>query len=423
MPPPIETVQRFLQNQAAENLDLSGFRLIWTKAYPDKGLRLLYTTKSDSVSARPYFFARTMSPQEGQNTVDQMNRYFGPHIARNGFLRRMGKAALYFSAHNLLIQIFPADRFLPFLVQAMDPDFMRPAFGAFIRAKGHPREVVGVQPFVVRYKPERKCLIQYRLHWPEADSSHTTQVVYAKIFRKMPQVYDKLQRIYRAANGSGFQIPEPLGKIPELCLQLTGNLPGTHLSLLAHRDDFPAICAQVGKDLLEFHRTPVLLADRHDVRSQLEGLQRWGTLLAEALRAHAPRIHRLIEVLSRRMTGLVSPPAALVHGDFHVANILVDGARLGLLDLEDCGMGNPAIDVGSFHAQLKLLSLKLHADHTALDASIEAFLQAYLQGCSPSVATSIPTYSALSALWCAYFQCVLRPVKKGWYQRALTMIE
>lgn len=55
------------------------------------------------------------------------------------------------------------------------------------------------------------------------------------------------------------------------------------------------------------------------------------------------------------------PPSglrSLVHGDLHDRNVLLDGARGGIIDLDGVGVGDPAIDVGNLAAHVVLRALQ-----------------------------------------------------------------
>lgn len=56
--------------------------------------------------------------------------------------------------------------------------------------------------------------------------------------------------------------------------------------------------------------------------------------------------------------GVTDVIPALVHGDLHDRNLLLDGGRGALLDLDGVGVGDPAIDVGNLAAHLFLRALQ-----------------------------------------------------------------
>ncbi|MFQ5604701.1 MAG: aminoglycoside phosphotransferase family protein [bacterium] len=418
--PEMAAVQASLQQQMVSESRLASLKLVWIKIHPQEGLRLLYQAESED--EQHYFFGRSLPLADGLKYEAKINRLFSEHKYQTR-LQRFRQPAIYSAELSMLFQFFPADWRLPFLVPATDAEVMRKILTQVLGTERDAQAISAVSVKVVQYKPQRKCLIQYQLqlHAPN-QSELTTEFVYGKVFRKAERVFENLQKIHGAWHSSVFEIPRPLGLVPELRLMLLSHLPGRHLSLLTESAGFGQLCQEIARGLLEFQQTPVLLDEVKGRSDELRELNTWGEEFARAWPKEAGRIRRLVAILGSRLT-CAPLLQGLVHGDFHVANLLVDSERLGLLDFENCFMGNPAIDVGSFYAQLKLLSLKVYADSQALQTSIEAFLETYLRGCTDDVRESVSTYCALSCLWCAYFQCLLRPVKAGWLERAHVMLQ
>jgi len=90
-------------------------------------------------------------------------------------------------------------------------------------------------------------------------------------------------------------------------------------------------------------------------------------------------------------------------------NVVVCGAHLGLLDLEDSAMGDPAADVGSAWAQLTWLAIKGGVQASMTAAGRRAFLAAYLELTDPETARRIPLRAALSCfLFAGRCLCHLR---------------
>lgn len=350
----------------------------------------------------------------------QINRQFSS--VQSSVFNGFAHPAMYAPHLSLCFQLFPADPHLPSLVKTADPHFMKSIL-AQLRplAHEHPSPAaVDLSP--VRYKPGRQCLFQYRLHWEhDFHKSNPPYVLWGKVSLKASQAYKTLTTIFTASKGTLFQIPQPLAIFPQLSIYLSGHVPGLRLSEVCSANAFPELCRGVARALLEFHDTPAIV-EKKDLPSQLAELQHWTNQFATAVPHHADRIRTVALNITAALAHQNPAPLKLVHGDFHVANILADGKRLGLLDFDNCFLGHPAVDVGSFYAQLKLLSLKLYRNHAALDAAIDCFLDEYLKTCPPNQRHNIPVYSALSCLWCGYFQCIRRPGKRGWFERALVML-
>lgn len=66
-----------------------------------------------------------------------------------------------------------------------------------------------------------------------------------------------------------------------------------------------------------------------------------------------------------------------IHRDFYPDQVLLDGARVCIVDLDLFARGDPMIDLGNFIAYLAEEALRRHGDLSALQAHEAAFLAGY----------------------------------------------
>ena len=142
---------------------------------------------------------------------------------------------------------------------------------------------------------------------------------------------------------------------------------------------------------------------------------------AALLPAERSRIAALGLALRAALTALPPPRLGLTHGDFHGDNILVDGTRIGLVDLEDCAMGDPADDVGSNWAQLRWHTFRAAARTPIPDLGRRAFLEAYLERTDAETAARVPTYAAMHSFLYGY-QCLRHPQDPARFDDAEAML-
>jgi hypothetical protein len=313
--------------------------------------------------------------------------------------------ALYSPDLQLLFQIFPADRRLESLGTVTDRHAMAPVLQAALRGDAHRTTVREVAVHVVRYKPERKCVLRYDIQWTV--DTGLPSVVYAKVVwpKQLARTPRLLTWIRESAGGLVFDFPEPLGILPRLGTELYSQVPGTPLSALCEADEFPLVCRRVGRALRQFHGLRVAAAPRRNVEAKIAQLEGNAGELLLLLPSDETRIKRLRHQLAMRLQMAPSLRSCLIHGDFHGDNVLVERGRVGLVDLDDCALGNPAEDLGSMWAQLRWLSIKGTRRPQPLARGRQAFLDGYLENGAEETTASAPLQAALHCFLFAY-QCL-----------------
>jgi aminoglycoside phosphotransferase (APT) family kinase protein len=90
--------------------------------------------------------------------------------------------------------------------------------------------------------------------------------------------------------------------------------------------------------------------DGHDeAAATLRAGEHVAALLPEVGRTYTALLSDLVDALAR----LPTEPVTLNHGDFKSDNLLVDGARSWILDLDRSGWADPALDLGKFLADVR----------------------------------------------------------------------
>jgi ABC-type multidrug transport system fused ATPase/permease subunit len=129
-----------------------------------------------------------------------------------------------------------------------------------------------------------------------------------------------------------------------------------------------AVAAEAGTLLAEFHDAPTTRQRRLD---PLAGAKASATTIAALVPDLRDRTTRLV----RRLAS--SPPAggpALCHGDFHSRQLVSTPRGLAVLDLDEMGIGAPALDPATYAAHLlDGTPAGLHRSQQALDALLTGY--------------------------------------------------
>ena len=414
--PDLARVRAFLRQWCDAEVALDRLEVSHLSVGPDGPRRALYEGPGPGGQVLR-LIARRMEAGEGRRLEAELNHLWPGAPAVAGFVQ----PAIYAPDLHLLFQVFPADHRLAALARAVDGGAMAPVLEAALAARtGHAR-VADVAVHVVRYKPARKCLFRYELTWAGGAAAGRPAVVYAKVARrsKFERTRHILGRLRAHADSLVFELPEPLGTVPELCMELFSHLAGVHFSTLVTTDAFPQLCERVAAGLHHFHTLPVALGWEWDVAANVARVSDSAAEFAALLPAERPRIAALGRALRARLGALPASRPGLIHGDFHGDNVVVDGTRLGLLDLEGCATGDPADDVGSMWAQLTWLGCKAGA--SASTAGRDAFLAAYLARADGEAAVRVPVHAAMHCFLYAY-QCLRHPRRPDRHAHARALL-
>jgi len=172
-------------------------------------------------------------------------------------------------------------------------------------------------------------------------------------------------RILTALAGTGVPVPAVVGRYVEEALADTPVVVMEHVEgLVVDRLDVAegltsGVRAEIGlalaRTLAEVHRVDVDAVGLGDLgpRSPYAARQikRWSRQWDASRTREAPRLEALTELLRRAMPE--QHEIALVHGDFHLLNTIVDpesGSVRAVLDWELSTLGDPLADVGSLLA-------------------------------------------------------------------------
>ena len=416
--PDLDEVRAFLRNWCADDVAIERLEISHLKLGARGQVRLLFEAPGPDGQVS-LLAARGADAESGRKLEASVNEQYGGARPVSGFRT----PAVYAPELKLMFQIFPADCRLKSLPYAMDPRIMAPILEAALNQDSRGAKVEDVVVRVLKYKPERKCLVRYEIKWSGMAPPDTPTFVYGRIVtpKRFTRIQEILPGLRDAAAGIVFDLPKPLGVFPELCLELLSHVPGVVLFTLVQTENFPAHCRQVGRGLRQFHALPVALGEEWDTQAKVARLEELAAEFGDMLPAEENRIRRVHDQLAARLQSVPRTRSRLIHGDFHGDNVLVDGARIGLLDFEDCVMGDPADDVGSNWAQLMWHTIKAGERRSLPEAGRRDFLAGYFAEPDAQVLASFPAHAAMHCFLYGY-QCLRHPRDAARYEDAEAML-
>lgn len=191
------------------------------------------------------------------------------------------------------------------------------------------------------------------------------------IFARDYEVPVLLAPVFRSHAGLG--VPSAVAYFEDIAVIVQDAVPGENLSHRINRlgrlrpargrlDELKDQCAGAGRWLRLLHdsfpddATPLSIEKlRHDVKGRLEVVSAADPSNLDA--ACCERILRAFDAAADAV-GETDLKTTLVHGDFTLGNILVDGARVTVLDFSQTTSGSPFKDLARLHHQLRLFLAK-----------------------------------------------------------------
>ncbi|WP_209428291.1 aminoglycoside phosphotransferase family protein, partial [Pararhodobacter sp. SW119] len=252
----------------------------------------------------------------------------------------------------------PRDPGMPQLDKALDPLRVLPEIAGMLGAATRDLRIAPTE--LVRHKPGRRALVRYRVEG--ANTPHVLGKLRAKgPDRRTPRVHRALRAAELdglAAHGVG--VPRALGQIESMNMWLQEAVPGT--TLAGHLEPGDAaqaeIFARTGAALARLHDAPVATERRWSLDNEAAVLERALDHAAQQMPEAGATLGTIRRTARARLERLGDAPVCGIHRDFYFDQVLVDGPRIWLLDLDLYTIGDPAIDLANFLAHLDEFGLR-----------------------------------------------------------------
>jgi hypothetical protein len=287
---------------------------------------------------------------------------------------------------------------MPSIAPALDPD---EAQRQFDHRLGHLAGEDGSFQLreirVARYKPGRRCVIEYDLEAPEA----MTLLGKVRVRRFGKSGYRLLSAFWDAGFDADvpdrISVPEPVGTVSKFRMWLQRKVAGRAATDLLAAPGGVDLARRIAEAAYKVHRAGVPTERRHTMADELRILHERLPAVGRAEPRWAERIERLLEACDR--LGTAPPPAAVprgIHRDFYADQVIVDGPRLYLIDFDLYCEGDPALDAGNFLGHLTEQSLRTLGDPEALAHVEGALEERFLELSGVKTRSTIHTYKLLT---------------------------
>jgi hypothetical protein len=267
------------------------------------------------------------------------------------------------------------------LAAALDPAEVRRRFRGRLRRLTGENGLPHLRTIrVTRYKPGRRCVIEYDIdvERPDAVPEMVTLIGKVRRLRSGKSGYRLLDALRNAGfdddSRDGISVPEPVGVVPEFRMWLQRKVPGRAASDLLAAPGGEDLVRRIAEAAHKLHRVGVLAKRRHTMADEVRILHERLPSVARSEPRWAGRIERLLDACDCLGAGTLKPEPCGIHRDFYADQVIVAGPRLCLIDFDLYCEGDPALDIGNFLGHIREQSLRSLGDPEAL-ADLEVAME------------------------------------------------
>ncbi|HSH00282.1 MAG TPA: aminoglycoside phosphotransferase family protein, partial [candidate division Zixibacteria bacterium] len=206
----------------------------------------------------------------------------------------------------------------------------------------------------VRYKPERRAVFKCSTRATHRGAGERQAVnVYARVYAddRGASVFDFMNEMtQRLKYNATLATPRALGYLPDRRLLMITELPGAALNDRFSPQSAAERGAQAAEALAVLHTLPPTSAPERSTADLLKELRDCGAELCERRPALASDVRVTIEEIAQRIDGTPDRFHGLVHGDFHLGQLIADSERIGVIDFDRSYTGDQYADLGELLA-------------------------------------------------------------------------
>ncbi len=293
-----------------------------------------------------------------------------------------------------------ADPKMPFVAGAIEPLNVQQQFLQYISQNSRKVNLCAIR--VIRHKPGRRCLIEYDLEIENPDISPQVITLVGKVRAKGTDInsYQLQQSLWNGGfsddSEDGISVPEPMGIVPEFQMWLQRKVPGTlAIKLLPEPNGIP-LAQRIAEAAHKLHQAGIPPKRRHRMADELRILHERLPMVAQ-LYPHLPRrLERVLEACENLGAATPEPQLRGIHRDFYPDQVIVDGHRLYLLDLDLYCEGDSGLDIGNFIGHITEQSLHTLGSPDALADREVALEERFVELSGEATRAAVRSYTTLT---------------------------
>lgn len=291
----------------------------------------------------------------------------------------IGPPLLYLPDQAITFWGFPNDPQLAHLPLVVDGERVKP----YLPSQSLPADwatapqTQQVTAEVIHYYPEERCTLRY--HVRGGNPAATTTLI-GKTFSdgRGAQIYARMGAAWQLAlaHPQQLRVAQPLGYSPAIQTIWMRHESGTPLLHIINPDNAEGWMAAVARGLVTLQRgaftdlTPLPIDElMYELQSKMQKVGHALPTLASALQAMTAQ-------LALEAALLPAGVRQVIHGDFHIRQLLADRDAVIFLDFDELALGDPLQDVANFMVDLHFEGLPLPLVQTLARTLVQAYTTA-----------------------------------------------
>lgn len=312
-----------------------------------------------------------------QYQQDYSQQVFSQSISSN-----LEPAPLHLDDIGMIVWQFPGDPALPHLAEAVDPEksVKYLVLAAQILSAVSINKDISLKVEIVNYRPELRCTAWYELHNKRSGQS---LMLFGKIYadNSYQEIYQRLQWLRENTDQRNFLIPALAGYSDDIKTFWQEKLEGQPLIEVINTANYKGLLGQAAQRLTTLNHCKLPCPAQETNQEQLRQVHKKIKKLKRVLPDLQERLIKLEQDLDETLSQLRPAPQWVVHGDFHLRQMLLHAEQVVLFDFDDCSLGDPIEDLAHFIADLQIYSF----DQVLIEQMSQVFLKSYEQHSTWSV--------------------------------------
>lgn len=269
---------------------------------------------------------------------------FRAHI--NAYLTapKFGSAFSHIPKFDLVIWSFPNDPALPFLSELIELEKVKKHFPLSAERL---EKISNIKIEVVNYRPELRCTTKYELR-----GEQFYRTLFAKTFadENGAEIFGRMKMLSEKSHSEGFKIACPLAYDKALRTIWQEGLNGQPIVKTLNKFNSQSIIEKIGSGLAALHRSKISCANKITIEDHLVELRKKTAKLIREFPSLQPQLETALRELERDQPAQNS--LQIIHGDFHINQLMMSDGRIALFDFDEFAMGDPLQDLANFIADL-----------------------------------------------------------------------